>query len=826
MARKAKPKTATKTQRNPRTFEGASVTTAEITSSKYRKSDAAALVARFVGTTAFCASFNARNLASCNFTLYRKARKKSDGRGLTRREKEWVSKIGPSGPGVKSSSRAKMSDDIQVVEEHPVLDLIRDPNPRDTGFEYWESHHNYKEVTGGAYCLVIEGSKRVSLEQLPAQDTRIVASKDGIVGGYIYGRERTIEVAFTAEEVVYEKFAKSMFNPYYGAGPLHQIIMPHDIRTAMNEWNLAVFDKMARPDVALIFKAALSKDQKQQAREEIKRRFQGQQNIGEWLILSGGEADVKPLGWTPKDLDYIAGSKNVDTEICTAFGVPETFLRPNDGALSQAKSMMEWYARNTLLPRGVKHSEWLTERILPLFDEDMSEYWFAIDNPVPQDEALQATRTSVLVGAGIMTINEARYEVGLDSSKEEGASILRVSGVPLDKVGAAPQFGGFNDPNGNGSSSGGAANGNSDPASGADGGDTSGNNDDAADGGKSGSGNDGKGICCGDALPGINVGNAGVVPSEPKPVKVVSQRDLWSKASPSPLYRASIDPMEDACRKFFKQQMKATLAEMEAKPSGYQKHGRMTVAHKTASPEAMAEARRLLVTWGVTDEKWVTLLADRLVPLSEERMVDSAVRAIRYVQDFTDVLDDAKPENFTLQNPRAASWAASNTSDLLKACDGINKTTADALASTLADGILEGESIGELKKRVKAAYEAEMPGGESMSDYRSNMIARTETARAQVNGTLAGWEATGVVEGKQWLASPDLCEFCQAASEQYGKANVPLSVSLYSQGGSLTGSEGGVMNFDFASVDGPPLHPHCKCSMIPVIKGFGPAVKP
>lgn len=825
MARTANSKRTTKPKASAAAFESASVTIAEVSSSKFRRSDAAAYVARFVGTSAFCASFNARNLASCNFILYRKKKAgASDGRGLTRREKEWVSKSGPFGPGRKAASRAMEPDDIEAVEDHPVIDLIRDPNERDTGFEFWENHHTFKEVAGGSFCLVIEATQ--SLEILPAQDTRIIASKAGIVGGYEYGRERTEEIFLTREEVIYEKFAKSIYNPYYGAGPLQQVMVSHDIRTAMNEWNLAVFDKMARPDVALIFKQALNDKQKQQAREEIKRRFQGQQNIGEWIILSGGEADVKPLGWSPKELDYIAGSKNVDTEICTAFGVPETFLRPNEGALSQAKAMSEWYARNTLLPRANKHAEWLTERVLPLFDSGVEGYWFAVENPVPQDETLQATRTQVLVNSGIMTINEARYANGLDSSEEEGAGILRVNGVPLDKVGAVPTFGGFPNETGGGGTNGDRPTDGSDtPAGGAATDDTGGNANDSEDGGKAGVGGDGKGIDGGTILPGGVVGDGGVAPVESKPVKIVSQRDLWTKASASPLYRANVDPMEDECRAFFKKQMKATLAEMDAKPSGYQKHGRMAVAHK-ATDAAMAEAQRLLIVWGVDDPKWVKFLAERLIPLSEERMVDAAVQAIRYIQGFADVLDDAKPENFTLQNPRAASWAASNTSDLLKGCEGINRTTADRLAGTLAEGILDGESIGDLKKRVKAAYEEEMPGGESMSDYRANMIARTETARAQVNGTLAGWDSTGVVEGKQWLASSDSCEFCEAAAKQYNDAVVPLGVSFYSLGGSLTGTEGGVMNFDFASIKGPPLHPHCPCALVPVVKGVGPARKP
>jgi SPP1 gp7 family putative phage head morphogenesis protein len=80
------------------------------------------------------------------------------------------------------------------------------------------------------------------------------------------------------------------------------------------------------------------------------------------------------------------------------------------------------------------------------------------------------------------------------------------------------------------------------------------------------------------------------------------------------------------------------------------------------------------------------------------------------------------------------------------------------------------------------------------SDDRAEMIARTETAFADIQGNLAGWEASGVVEAKEWSVSQDeVCDDCLALD------------------GKIVG-----LDEDFPEGD-PPLHPRCRCDLLPVV---------
>ena len=83
------------------------------------------------------------------------------------------------------------------------------------------------------------------------------------------------------------------------------------------------------------------------------------------------------------------------------------------------------------------------------------------------------------------------------------------------------------------------------------------------------------------------------------------------------------------------------------------------------------------------------------------------------------------------------------------------------------------------------------------SDERAETIARTETAKADVTGNLEGYAASGVVEGKEWTISQD--EYCDECQGLDGVA-VPLDQEFPDDGGW-----------------GPPLHPNCRCDVLPVL---------
>jgi HK97 family phage portal protein len=149
--------------------------------------------------------------------------------------------------------------------------------------------------------------------------------------------------------------------------------------------------------------------------------------------------------------------------------------------------------------------------------------------------------------------------------------------------------------------------------------------------------------------------------------------------------------------------------------------------------------------------------------------------------------------SFRVDNPKVIKWIKDKIGKLIKNEDGtgILDTTLKDLRKTLAEGVKEGESIPKLAKRVSSVY------GEAKG-YRSKLIARTETIAASNQGALQAYDQSGVVEKKEWLTALDerTCEECAALNGQIRKLQENFS----------------------GGVETPPLHPNCRCTIIPVLE--------
>jgi len=138
---------------------------------------------------------------------------------------------------------------------------------------------------------------------------------------------------------------------------------------------------------------------------------------------------------------------------------------------------------------------------------------------------------------------------------------------------------------------------------------------------------------------------------------------------------------------------------------------------------------------------------------------------------------------------------------------GINQTTADALREELLEGMENGEPISQLANRISDLSDEWIEG------YRSEMIARTESARAYSAGHIEAWRSTGVVDRKVWVAAADACPFCL---DMNGTV-IELDENFLDKGEEQEVEWGGKeisMAQDYSDVGGPPLHPNCRCAIV------------
>jgi SPP1 gp7 family putative phage head morphogenesis protein len=123
---------------------------------------------------------------------------------------------------------------------------------------------------------------------------------------------------------------------------------------------------------------------------------------------------------------------------------------------------------------------------------------------------------------------------------------------------------------------------------------------------------------------------------------------------------------------------------------------------------------------------------------------------------------------------------------------------ADAISSAVLAGMQAGDSMDGIATRIGDVFDGEM------GDAKALTIARTETIRASNEGALDRYAEAGVTE-KEWSADGEgTCEVCDGLDGQ----QISLEDDFVTDDG---------------AVSGPPAHPNCRCSVLPVLKEFGAA---
>lgn len=121
-------------------------------------------------------------------------------------------------------------------------------------------------------------------------------------------------------------------------------------------------------------------------------------------------------------------------------------------------------------------------------------------------------------------------------------------------------------------------------------------------------------------------------------------------------------------------------------------------------------------------------------------------------------------------------------------------TDKEKLSSILAQGFQEGQSIPQIEQAIRNTF----------SQYKKNQaekVARTEMLRASNDGTLDAFKQSDVVTAKQWLTAMD--DRVDPECERMNKK--------------IVGLESAFFKTDFGSGMVPPLHPNCRCDILPVL---------
>ena len=248
-----------------------------------------------------------------------------------------------------------------------------------------------------------------------------------------------------------------------------------------------------------------------------------------------------------------------------------------------------------------------------------------------------------------------------------------------------------------------------------------------------------------------------------------------------PAYRKAVDEWMD----FLIRQINSDIRKKFSKAGGYK------IATK-------------FTDWDFIEEKGKTILK----PATLDVMAESG-------QDSFKVM--SVEGSFDVFNPRSVAIADKIVGNAIQ---GITKETRKAIAYSIGEGIKEGRGMAQVAKNIRGVVGLNERQARAVHTYkghldkkrpdlssaqkmkktdaysrklhrqRADLIARTETARAQSEGTLEGYTEAGI-ERVEFLAAAGCCPICDDLNGQ---------------------------RFDIAEASGMiPAHPACRCTWLNVV---------
>jgi HK97 family phage portal protein len=306
----------------------------------------------------------------------------------------------------------------EEIAEHPLLDLVGRPSPDHTGTDFFEAWYGFLLVAGNTYVeAVAAGGRLRELHVLRPDRMKVVPGPDGWPEAYEYTAGGST-VRFDEEPVpsVRPILHVRLFHPandHYGMSPIEAAASAIDLHNTAARWNKALLDNSARPSGALVYAAAegrMTAEQFARLKAELEQGFQGAKQAGRPLLLEGG-LDWKPLGLSPKDMDFVEARHGAAREIALALGVPPMLLGiPGDNTYSNYQEATRTFWRQTVLPLVNRTAKAVSAWLGPAYGGGLE-----LRPDLDQVDALTSEREALwarIDRAGFLTLNEKRQAVG------------------------------------------------------------------------------------------------------------------------------------------------------------------------------------------------------------------------------------------------------------------------------------------------------------------------------------------------------------------------------------------------------------------------------
>lgn len=260
-----------------------------------------------------------------------------------------ISRISKTAASVPWKVYRETEKGLEEIPNHPLEILLKRPNPYMSGQDIFERLVSHLYLGGNTILSKVRANNIVA-ELWPLSPDLIspVPTQQEFISGYEYKKDGVTQF-IEASEIIHVMFVDPS-NPYWGVSPLQAVARVVDTDAELVNFQMISLQNRAITDGVFSFKQPLTKQQWEEAREQVREQHMGVNNIRTPWVL-GGDASWQQMSLSPAELDFISSRNFTREEIASVFNVPPPMIGLYDNAtLSNIETARKIFWLDTMIP--------------------------------------------------------------------------------------------------------------------------------------------------------------------------------------------------------------------------------------------------------------------------------------------------------------------------------------------------------------------------------------------------------------------------------------------------------------------------------------------
>lgn len=280
-----------------------------------------------------------------------------------------------------------------VEDFHPWRRLLHTPSPNMGAYEFWLDASQMRDLGKGAFMQAGFDAANIPdslyLYYPSFGKLNAVPDRTGGIIGYVYTNNGG-EVSDIPGDVMVWVRHRHPVSPFDGASLLEQAAYESDVSLYQSIYARDMTAEGNVPAVYAKFKNDLTVDQSQKYGRMLTKEYRSAQTHGaKKTLVLGSDGELKTLGVSPDDMQYVESAKLNDIQIMRIFGIPPAMMQESGVVANSAEVRREWMM--SIQREIVEICSSLTHQFRILFDAMDSDLVVHPPDIVPMD-ALEKQR--------------------------------------------------------------------------------------------------------------------------------------------------------------------------------------------------------------------------------------------------------------------------------------------------------------------------------------------------------------------------------------------------------------------------------------------------